>query len=159
MRVVADPGVTRHNDDQRGRLAELLRSRKMHSVEGANGFHWKRTANTSEDRVRDADKVTSSCEDLESSSGRAFVRRRESPSGSATHNGARGLCQRQRIRDTPTRRTYCGPRGRITFQERSDQGARFDVAECERDVWRRALGAYTWALATGRRPTLRHGRC
>ena len=74
VRVVSDPCVTRDDRDECRRLAELLRSRQMHGVEGANRLHRERTADASENRVSDTDEVTLTREDLEPSYRRAFVR-------------------------------------------------------------------------------------
>jgi len=51
FRIFTNPNVPCHDRDERRRFAKQLRRCKMHRVERANGFYWKRPADPGEHRV------------------------------------------------------------------------------------------------------------
>jgi len=126
--IVSDPGVPRHDRDQRGRFGQLFCRRQMHGIERANGFHRERASDSRQHRLGDTDEGATTRKDLEPTCRGASIGLAQPPPGNGAEDRTSGFGERQRRRDALALRAYGRPRGHVTLQQRRDQRTRLDVA-------------------------------
>ena len=125
--VFANPSVPCHDHDQRRRLVNHLRCRQVHGVERTNRLDRERSADASENRVRDTDQVTAKLETTERAHRRPLFVGRQPRGCARSKNRPCGFGNRQCGSDLPpwsTDRFQCV---RITLEKRGDQRGGLDV--------------------------------
>ena len=99
--VFANPSVPCHDHDQRRWLVNHLRCRQVHGVERTNWLDRKRSADASENRVRDTDDVTAKFETTERAHCRSLFVGRQPRGRARSKNRPCGFGNRQCGSDLP----------------------------------------------------------
>ena len=126
--VVPDASVARHNGHELRGFAEQLSGSKVHGIERANGFNWKRSANTREHRVCHSDHERATLKPPQCTHRRTLFVCRQPRAGSRAKNRSRGLRDRQRGRNLTAPRSNRPYRRCVMFQQRGNQPAGLDVS-------------------------------
>ena len=125
--VFANPSVPCHDHDQRRWLVNHLRCRQVHGVERTNWLDRKRSADASENRVRDTDYVTAKLETTERAHRRSLFVGRQPRGRARSKNRPCGFGNRQCGSDLPPWSADRLQSVRVTLEKRGDQRAGLDV--------------------------------